>query len=103
MKTKNKELKVIDQFEEFDRNYGRVVRFIEFKQKRFKIYGELSNGRGDLAVKIMDSDGVFQYVLNKYDIGYNYVASYVSDDTRKKEDILKGISQMEDLIIKLYS
>jgi len=103
MRTKNKEIKVIDQFEQFDRHYGRVVKFIEFKQKKFKIYGELSNGRGDLAVKIMDSDGVFQYILTKFDIGYKYVASYVSDETRKKEDMLKGISQMEDLIIKLYS
>jgi len=72
--------------------------------KTFKMIYECTNGRSNLDVSIMNQDGEFKCVFTKYDLGnkFEFVASYVSDISRKEVDATRGFKLMEQLIKKIY-
>jgi hypothetical protein len=94
MKTINKVNKVEEK--------GFITEMVEFNGKKFKIIAELRNGGAGINGKIMDGDGVFQYILTILDIDFVYSESYVSDVNRKTIDMEKGIFAMKKVIKKLY-
>ena len=96
MKTVHKVIKI-------DNNRGNIQEIIEFNGKKFKIVSELRNGGSTLKAEIMDSDGVFQFVLGNLDVSFEYQASYVSDRNRKEADMLTGIDVIKSVIKKVYS
>jgi len=88
---------------------GIITKFIRLGNvgngaKTFKIVYECTNGRSSLNVLIMDRDGEFKHIFNKYDLGdkFEFTASYVSDITAKQRDAAKGFKLMEQLIEKIY-
>ena len=95
MKTINKVIKI-------NNNRGNIQEIIEFNGKKFKIIAELRNGGNTLKAEIMDSDGVFQFVLGSLDVDFTYQASYVSDRNRKEADMLTGIDKLKSVIKKVY-
>ena len=96
MKTINKVIKI-------DNNRGNIQEIIEFNGKKFKIVSELRNGGNTLKAEIMDSDGVFHFVLGNLDVDFKYHASYVSDRNSKEADMLTGIDAIKSVIKKVYS
>ena len=96
MKTVHKVIKI-------DNNRGNIQEIIEFNGKKFKIVSELRNGGNTLKAEIMNSDGVFHFVLGDLDVDFNYQASYVSDRNRKEADMLTGIDAIKSVIKKVYS
>jgi hypothetical protein len=51
----------------------------------------------------MGVDGIFHFVLSKYDVEFEFTASYVSDKNRKEADLKTGIDKIKTLIKKVYS
>ena len=51
----------------------------------------------------MDSSGVFQFVLGKNDVNFNYEASYVSNESSKKSDLNRAITALKKVIKTVYS
>lgn len=85
-----------------DRHQGRLTRIFEFNEKKFKLIYDLRNGGSDLNVYIMDSNGEFKFILNKYEIGYSFGVSYVSYEEDKEKDIVKAIKLSDEVISKIY-
>lgn len=96
-------METINKVSKINDNEGIIREIIEFNGKKFKIIASLRNGRNELEVQIMDSDGVFQLVLGKFDVNFEYTANYVSDKNRKEADLLKGINAIKSVIKKVYS
>jgi hypothetical protein len=96
MKTINKVIKI-------DNNQGNIHEIIEFNGKKFKIMAELRNGGSSLGAEIMDSDGIFHFVLGRLDVNFEYTASYVSEKNRKEADMETGINAIKNVIKKVYS
>jgi len=51
----------------------------------------------------MDLQGEFKFVLNKYDIGHEFVVSYVGNPADKEKDILKAVKLVDEVVTKIYS
>ena len=97
-------IKVIHETKIVDRDKARLTRIFEFNEKKFKLIYDLRNGVSDLSVYVMDSDGEFKFVLNKYGIGHEFsTASYVSGPNDKEIDIKKAVKLAEEVVIKIYS
>jgi hypothetical protein len=96
-------MKTIHKVVKIDNNRGNIQEIIEFNGKKFKISAELRNGGSTLKVEIMDSNGVFQFVLGNLDVNFEYTASYVSDKFRKEADMNTGIDEMKKVIKKIYA
>ena len=95
-------MKVLNKVMKFSQNSGVINEVIGTGDHKFKITAELSNGRSKLTAEIMDKDGVFQFVLGGDDVDFEYVASYVSRQDVKKDDLEKGIAEMKKVIKKVY-
>jgi hypothetical protein len=96
-------MKTIHKVVKIDNNRGNIQEIIELNGKKFKIYAELRNGESTLKADIMDSDGVFQFVLGNLDVNFEYQASYVSDKHRKEADMNTGIDEIKKVIKKIYA
>ena len=96
-------MKTIHKVIKINNNRGNIQEIVEFNGKKFKIVSELRNGGNALKAEIMDSDGVFQFVLGNLDVSFEYQASYVSDRNRKEADMLTGIDVIKSVIKKVYS
>lgn len=82
----------------------RIFKFDDKKnQKTFKMSYSNRNGTCDMDCYIMDSDGVFQPVLNKYSLGFEHGVSYVSHESDKKKDSDKAFQIAENVIVKIYT
>ena len=80
----------------------RIFKFDDDKNpKTFKIRYGNRNGSQDLDCYIMDPNGVFQLVLTKYDLGFDFV-SYLASDDHKKENCDKALKLAENIIVKIY-
>ena len=69
--------------------------------KTFKVKYRNGNGSLDLDCYVMNSDGVFQLVLNKYNFNFEFV-SYVSSENEKKNNSDKAFKLAENVIVKIY-
>lgn len=96
-------MKTINKVIQIDNNRGSIREIIEFNERKFKIVSELRNGGNTLKAEIMDSDGVFQFVLGSLDVNFTYQASYVSNKIIKEADMLTGVDEMKNMIKKVYS
>ena len=96
-------MKTIHKVIKIDNNRGNIQEIVEFNGKKFKIVSELRNGGNTLKAEIMDSDGVFQFILGKLDVNFEYTASYVSNKFEKEADLLTGIDAIKSVIKKIYS
>ena len=86
----------------YDYRTTRIFKFDDDKNpKTFKIKYGNRNGSQDLDCYIMDSSGVFQLVLTKYDLGFDFV-SYVASDDDKKKNCDKALKLAENIIVKIY-
>ena len=120
MKTTTKtktQIKVIHETKIVGRERARLTRIFEFNEKKFKLVYDLRNGVSDLSTYIMDLNGEFKVVLNKYDIGHEFktrtqqgchgcngiTTSYVSGLNDKEIDIKKAVKLTEEVVIKIYS
>lgn len=84
----------------FDNHNG--MRYIEsLHSKTFKVKYRNGNGSLDLDCYVMNSDGVFQSVLNKYDFNFEFV-SYVSSENEKKKNSDKAFKLAENVIVEIY-
>ena len=72
-------MKTIHRVENINSNAGTIKEIVEFEGKKFKLEAALTNGSNKLNAEIMDSDGVFKFVLGSLDVDFRYEASYVSD------------------------
>ena len=95
-------MKTINRVINIDNNRGNIHEIIEFNGKKFKLIAALTNGQNVLKAEIMDSDGVFQFVLGNLDVDFTYQASYVSNSGIKEADMLTGIDKMKSVIKKVY-
>lgn len=84
-------------------NGSTVTSVIEIKDIKFKIVGELRNGRSSITADIMKADGSFEFVFGTTSIDFKFIESYVSDASRKIADIKRGMKIMEKLLAKIYS
>lgn len=75
--------------------------FLKFNEKQFKILYDLRNGVQDLSVYIMDSDGRYNFVLDKYCIGHKFV-SYVYSDGDRIKNYKAAIELTKEVISKIY-
>lgn len=96
-------MKTIHKVVKIDNNRGNIQEIIEFNEKKFKIAAELRNGGSTLKAEVMDSNGVFQFVLGNLDVNFEYQASYVSDRNRKEADMNTGIDEIKKVIKKIYA
>jgi hypothetical protein len=96
-------MKTIHKVIKIDNNRGNIQEIIELNGKKFKISAVLRNGENTLKAEIMDSEGVFQFVLGNLDVNFEYQASYVSDRNRKEADMNTGIDEMKKVINKIYA
>jgi len=96
-------IKVLHESKFVDRDRARLTRIFEFNEKKFKLVYDLRNGVSDVSVYVMDSHGDFKFVLNKYDIGYEFSVGYVSNPNDKEIDIKKAVKLSEEVVIKIYS
>ena len=96
-------MKTIHKVVKIDNNRGNIQEIIEFNGKKFKISAELRNGGNTLKAEIMDSEGVFQFVLGNLDVNFEYQASYVSDKFRKEADMNTGIDELKKVLKKVYA
>ena len=65
-------MKTIHKVIKINNNRGNIQEIVEFNGKKFKIVSELRNGGNVLKAEIMDSDGVFQFVLGNLDVDFKY-------------------------------
>jgi len=96
-------MKTIHKVSKIDNNRGNIQEIIEFNNKKFKIISELRNGGSSLKAEIMDSNGVFQFVLGSLDVDFTFTASYVSRPIQKEADMETSIDAMKKVIKKVYS
>ena len=96
-------MKTIHKVIKIDNNRGNIQEIVEFNKKKCKISSELRNGGNSLKAEIMDSNGVFQFVLGSLDVDFTFTASYVSNSTRKEADMETSIDAMKMVIKKVYS
>jgi len=96
-------MKVLHESKLVDKDRGRYTRIFEFNEKKFKLIYDLRNGVSDVFVQIMDSSGEFKFVLNKYDLGFEFGVSYVGYPADKEKDILKAVKLVDEVIPKIYS
>ena len=101
--TKNSPIKVLHESKIVDKDRGRYTRVFQFNEKKFKLIYDLRNGVSDVSVYVMDSQGEFKFVLNKYDIGHEFSVSYVSNPNDKEIDIKNAVKLVEEVVIKIYS
>jgi len=96
-------IKVLHESKIVDRDKARYTKIFAFNEKKFKLIYDLRNGVSDVSVYVMNSNGEFNFVLNKYDIGHEFGISYVSYPEDKEKDILKSVKLVDEVIIKIYS
>ena len=101
--TKNSPIKVLHESKLVDKDRARYTRVTLFNEKKFKMVYDLRNGVSSVTVDIMDSEGEFKFVLNKYDIGFEFGVSYVGYPADKEKDILKAVKLVDEVVIKIYS
>lgn len=96
-------MKLINSSKKINTNGGRIHHIVEFNNKKFKLISALENGRTTLEARIMNSDGVFDFILSNNDLNYDFNgASYVSDQNIKSAALNEGLDQMKTLIEALY-
>lgn len=101
--TKESPIKVLHETKIVDRDKARYTKIFAFNEKKFKLIYDLRNGVSDVSVYVMDSNGEFKFVLNKYDIGHEFGVSYVGYPEEKEKDILKVVKLVDEVTIKIYS
>ena len=94
--------KVLHESKLVDRDRGRLTRIFEFNEKKFKLTYDLTNGVSAVYVYVIDSQGEFKFVLNKYDIGHEFGVTYVVYPDEKEKDILKAVKLVEEVVSKIY-
>lgn len=94
--------KVLHESKLVERDRARLTRIFEFNQKKFKLIYDLRNGVSDVNLYVMDSQGEFKFVLNKYDIGHEFGVSYVVYPDEKEKDIVKAVKLVEEVVSKIY-
>lgn len=100
---KNNKVKLITETNSFIGTTGRVTRFVELNDKKFKITYLCSNGTDNLNVDVMIQDGSFQPVLHRGSIGQNFeFVSYVAYQREKEANAKVGIALAEKMLEKLY-
>ena len=95
-------MKTIHRVENINSNAGTIKEIVEFEGKKFKLEAALTNGSNKLNAEIMDSDGVFNFVLGSLDVDFRYEASYVSDASRKKPDLEFALKALKKVIKVVY-
>jgi protein-tyrosine-phosphatase len=96
-------MKVLNSSQKINNNGGRIHQIVEFNNKKFKIISALENGRTTLEARIMNSDGVFDFILSNNDLNYDFNdASYVSSQNIKDAALNEGLDKMKELIKKIY-
>jgi hypothetical protein len=78
------------------------TKIISMFDKKFKIVYENRNGSSGLSVDIMNSDGAFVHLLSKFTLGFVHSVSYVSDESNKDKEFLKGFELCKEVIGKIY-
>lgn len=101
--TKNSPIKVLHETKLVDKERARHTRIFEFNEKKFKLIYDLRNGVSDVSTYVMDLQGEFKFVLNKHDIGHEFVVSYVGNPADKEKDILKAVKLVDEVVTKIYS
>ena len=96
-------VKVLHESKLVDKDRGRYTRIFEFNEKKFKLIYDLRNGVSDVLLTVMDSSGEFKFVLNKYDLGFEFGVSYVGYPADKEKDILKAVKLVDEVVPKIYS
>jgi len=95
-------VKVLHESKLVDKDRARYTRIFEFNEKKFKMIYDLRNGISDASVAVMDSSGDFKFVLNKYDLGFEFGVSYVGYPADKEKDILKAVKLVDEVLSKIY-
>ena len=95
-------MKTLNIVEKYTGSHGQINEIIEHNGSKFKIIAIITNGTNQLYTEKMNSDGVFQSVLGKFDVDFDFTASYVADRNRKQADLKTGIDKMKALIKKIY-
>ena len=95
-------MKTLNIVEKYTGSHGQINEIIEHNGSKFKIVAIITNGTDQLYTEKMGEDGVFHFVLGKYDVAFEFTASYVSDKNRKEADLKTGIDKMKALIKKIY-
>jgi len=96
-------MKVLHESKLVDKDRARYTRIFEFNEKKFKLIYDLRNGVSDVLLTVMDSSGEFKFVLNKYDLGFEFSISYVGYPADKERDILKAVKLVDEVVPKIYS
>jgi hypothetical protein len=95
-------MKTLNIVEKYTGSHGQINEIIEHNGSKFKIVAILTNGTDQLYTEKMGEDGIFHFVLGKYDVAFEFTASYVSDKNRKEADLKTGIDKIKALIKKIY-
>lgn len=95
-------VKVLHESKLVDKDRARYTRIFEFNEKKFKMVYDLRNGISSVTVDVMDSNGEFKLVLNKYDLGFEFGVSYVGYPADKEKDILKAVKLVDEVVPKIY-
>jgi hypothetical protein len=95
-------MKTLNIVEKYTGSHGQINEIIEYNGSKFKIVAILTNGTDQLYTEKMGEDGIFHFVLGKYDVAFEFTASYVSDKNRKEADLKTGIDKIKALIKKIY-
>tara|TARA_R110000782_G_scaffold121531_1_gene212579 strand:+ start:84 stop:371 length:288 start_codon:yes stop_codon:yes gene_type:complete len=95
-------METIHQVENITRDKGLIHEFVKYNNKTFKLIAGLENGRSSLEAQIMDGNGVFQFIIGKHDVEFEYSASYVSDIVSKQRDLLRALTQLKKIIKIIY-
>ena len=97
---KNK-IQVLHEVKTVYNEKARCARIFEFSSKKFKLIYRLENGSTDGDLYIMNPDGEFKFVMNKYDLGHEFV-SYLSNKIDKEKNINDFIKLVDSVVAKIW-
>lgn len=96
-------MKTLNIVEKYTDTHTQINEIVEHNGSKFKIVAILTKGGvNQLYAEKMDSDGVFHFVFDMFDIDFEYTTSYAMDTDMKQTDLKVGINKMKSLIKKVY-
>lgn len=101
-------MKILHETSDITKDYARVTKILHLDAPvmtgyKFKCVLDLSNGTSKVDVYLMDGDGVFQYVLNKLDLGFKFEASYMGNVSDKERVVKAAFALIDNVLPKIYA
>lgn len=79
-----------------------LTEIVDHNGKTFRIVANIKNHSETLTASVMNSEGVFEFVLGLNDIDFIFTASYVSHQPKIVMELEKSVAELKNVIKKVY-